>query len=296
MSAAASSSLSSGRPRIAIPAGLRAAIGPVTSWRRIAVLVVSVITMGVEIALLLNKLGVVWFGDLPLSPSIFPAGVLALLCGGRLFGRSRTRGAAYGFWIAAGLAILALVVAYARQRLNLTVPALITAGFDEELVYRLAIPAVLAVLLRTVRVPAGAARIASLAIAAGWFVLLPGHRDQMHSAATAVPFLAYALLAALLVYRSGSIVPMAIGHAISNCLTILLWRNAVPADARSLMLACLLSLLVVAYGRPQRLVHSDAGGLVDVRTGLPVTLLDLRDDHPHVATLADGRVIALETA
>lgn len=279
-----------------IPAGLRAAIGPASSWRRIAVLVVAAITMGVEIALLLGKLGVVMFGGLPLSPSIFPAAVLAGICGGRLFGRSRTRGAAYGFWIAAGLAILALLIAYAHQRLNLTVPALVTAAFDEELVYRLAIPAVLAFLLRAARVPGGAARITSLVIAAAWFVLLPGHRVQMHSIGTAVPFLAFATLSALLVYRSGSIVPMAVGHAISNCLTILLWRNAVPADARSLMLACLLGLLVLAYGRPRRLVHSDVGGLVDVRTGQPVALLDLRDDHPHAATLADGRVISLEGA
>ena len=50
--------------------------------------------------------------------------------------------------------------------------------------------------------------------------------------AGALPFIAFAALAAVIVHRSGSILPMAAGHAVSNLLTFLVWGDAVRSDAR----------------------------------------------------------------
>ena len=78
------------------------------------------------------------------------------------------------------------------------------------------------------------ARIAGLALAGLWFVALPGHREQMHSLAGAVPFIAFAALSAILVYRSGSVLPMAVSHAVVNMLTLLAWNDDLPTSARSM--------------------------------------------------------------
>ncbi|MCU1350906.1 MAG: hypothetical protein JWM05_115 [Acidimicrobiales bacterium] len=265
------------------------------STRRALVLALAAITAAVEVASLLDITPLIRVGGLPLSTSIVPAAVLAVACGGRLFGRSRARRAAVSYWLAAALTLLALTIAYLRIHRGMAVPALVIAAFDEEIVYRLAIPAVLAAMFRAVRVPYRGARIAALVMAGLWFVALPGHRDQVTSPAALVPFIAFAGLSALLVYRSGSILPMAIGHAIANCLTILMWHDAVPPDARSAILASVLVLLVVAYGRPRHIAHGDDGGLMDVRTGLMVDTIDLRGGHGATATLSDGQVISLGT-
>ena len=63
------------------------------------------------------------------------------------------------------------------------------------------------------------------------------------------------------------------------------------ADARGIGLACVLGLLVLAYGRPRRITVGDDGGLVDTRTGLAVAAIDLRDGQPATVELADGRVL-----
>jgi hypothetical protein len=84
---------------------------------------------------------------------------------------------------------------------------------------------------------------------------------------------------------------MAIGHAISNLLTVLMWREAVPADVRSIALATMLGLLVLAYGRPSRITVGDDGGLIDIQTGLDVSAIDLRDGQTPLVELADGRLI-----
>ena len=107
--------------------------------------------------------------------------------------------------------------------------ALSAAAFDEELVYRLAIPAVIAAALRLGNVRPNAARIAGLLGAGIWFCLLPGHLDQVSSPAGFVPYVSFAALSAFVVYRSGSILPVAVAHAISNILTFLMFGAAVTA-------------------------------------------------------------------
>jgi len=261
------------------------------SDRRTLVLGLSGITMVVEILSIAGLVPKLWIGGLPLSFSLLPSMALALACGSRLLGRSAVRHAAVGFWVLAGVLLVALSALSLREgRLDL-VPALVFAALNEELVYRLAIPAVIAAALRLGNVRPNAARIAGLAAAGLWFCLLPGHLEQVSSPAGFLPYVSFAILSAFIVYRSGSILPMAIGHAIANLLTFLMFGEAVTADARSFGVASVLGLLVLAYGRPRRITIGDEGGLVDTKTGLAVTAIDLRDGQPALVELADGRLL-----
>jgi hypothetical protein len=265
------------------------------SNRRTLVLGLSGITMLVEILSIAGLVPKLWIGGLPLSFSLLPAMALGLACGSRLLGRSALRRAAVGFWVLAGLLLAGLTAMCARHgRLDL-VPALSFAALDEELVYRLAIPAVIAAALRLGNVRPNAARIAGLVAAGFWFCLLPGHLDQVTTPSGFLPYVAFSSLSAFIVYRSGSILPLAVGHAISNLLTFLMFGAAVTADARGLTLASVLCLLVLAYGRPRRITVGDDGGLVDTRTGLAVTAIDLRDGQPALVELADGRYLPVHS-
>ena len=263
----------------------------VLTTRRSLVLALSGLTVLVEVADITGALPPIPVAGLELSASTIPALALALACGSRLLGRSTLRRAATGFWLLiAGLLPVISFLYWQEGRLEL-VPALILAALNEELVYRLAIPAVIAAALRLGNVRPNPARIAGLTLAGLWFCLLPGHTEQMTSPLSILPYAAFAGLSAFIVYRSGSILPMAIGHAVSNLLTVLMWQEAMPADARSIGLACVLALLVLAYGRPSRITHDDDGGLVDTHTGLAVAAIDLRDGQPALVELADGRVL-----
>lgn len=261
------------------------------SNRRTLVLGLAGITMLVEILDIAQLVPSLPVGGLNLSLSLLPAMALALACGSRLLGRSAFRRAAVVFWVLVAVLLPLLAIRFWQHgRLEL-VPALIFAALDEELVYRLAIPAVIAAALRLGNVRPNAARITGLAVAAFWFCLLPGHLEQVNSPAGFLPYLSFAGLSALIVYRSGSILPMAVGHAISNLLTFLMFGAAVTADARSFAMASVLCLLVLAYGRPRRITVGDDGGLVDTHTGLSVSAIDLRDGQPALVELADGRLL-----
>ena len=261
------------------------------SNRRTLVLGLAGITMLVEILDIAGLVPVLPIGGLNLSLSLLPALALALACGSRLLGRSAFRRAAIGFWVLVGVLIPLLAFRYWQTgRLEL-VPALIFAALDEELVYRLAIPAVIAAALRLGKVRPNAARIAGLAGAGLWFCVLPGHIDQISSPAGFAPYVAFAGLGAFIVYRSGSVLPMALGHAIANLLTVLMFRDAMTDDVRSIGMATVLCLLALAYAQPRRITVGDDGGLVDTRTGLGVAAIDLRDGQPALVELADGRVL-----
>jgi hypothetical protein len=249
---------------------------PPGSDRRLFVLLLASVTVAVEVAGLAGAIPYIEVGRVVLSPSLIPALVLALACGDRLLGRARTRPAATAFWVAAALAIVLGAILYLRTEYPADVPGLIMAALDEELVYRLAIPAVLALLLRSIRVSAPMARVAGFVVAGLWFVLLPGHREQMDSAAAVIPFLAFAGLSAVMVYRSGSVLAMATAHGVSNLLTILVWTEDVQQNARSLVLGSLMLLMVFAYGHTRRYIEADNGTIIDLRTGR-IMVVDLRD-------------------
>lgn len=259
--------------------------------RRTLVLGLAGITMLVEILDIAGLMPAMPVGELNLSFSLLPSMALALACGSRLLGRSGIRRAAVGFWAIAGVLLVGLTILWFREDRPGMVPALVFAALNEELVYRLAIPAVIAAALRLGNVRPNAARIAGLAAAGFWFCLLPGHLDQITTPAGFLPYASFAALSAFIVYRSGSILPMAAGHAISNLFAFLVFGAAVTADARSFAMASVLCLLVLAYGRPRRLTVGDDGGLVDIQTGLAVHHIDLRDGQPALVELADGRIL-----
>ncbi len=266
---------------------------PVGSRRRL-VLAMAAFTTFVEVLSVAGLVPTIPIGSLDLPLSTIPALALAVACGERLLGRSTHRTAAIGYWITIAILLPVLGAVFAqRDQIGLWV-GLLAASAGEELVYRLAIPAVVAAGLRLGGVRADWARIAGLALAGVWFVVLPGHVEQMDSVASALPFISFAALSALLVYRSGSIVPMAVGHAVINMLTVLMWSEAVAADERGMALTCVLGLLVVAYGRPRRLTVSDHGGLLDTRTGLEVSVIDLCDGRAASVTLSDGQTILVD--
>lgn len=266
---------------------------PAGSRRRL-VLAMAAFTTVVEIASIGDVVPSITLGSLDLPLSVIPALGLAVACGERLLGRSTGRKAAIGYWVAIAITLPLLALLFVRSGRGGLWVGLLAASSSEELVYRLAIPAVIAAVLRAGKVHSDWARMVGLGLAGLGFVLLPGHREQMDSVVSALPFVAFALLSALLVYRSGSILPMAAGHAVINMLTVLMWSEAVAADERGMALASILGLLVVAYGRPRRLTIGDDGGLIDTRTGLEVSVIDMRDGHPAAVTLADGRSVAVD--
>jgi hypothetical protein len=252
-------------------------IGRPGSRRRI-VLVAAAFTTATEIAVLAGVAPYLELGGLSLSLSAVPGLALAVACGDRLFGRSSLRRVAAWFWILTTGLLLALLAVYQHQGELALFWSLTLAATGEELVYRLAVPAVLAVVLGYGGVGPTRARLAGLGLAGVWFVLLPGHQAQMDNPAGPLPFIAFAVLAAALVHRSGSVLPMAMGHAIVNLVTFLVWDDALPADARAVTLGAVLTLLALAYGIPRRLTTDPERGLVDVATGLTV------DPEPQPAT------------
>jgi hypothetical protein len=261
--------------------------------RRTVVLALAGVTALTEVAAIAGMLPALVVGGLPLSLSVLPAMALACACGSRLLGRSAIRPVAAVFWSVTGALAAVAGLAFARAGNLDLYGGWMLAALNEELVYRLAIPAVVATSLRLGNVRPHPARVAGLASAGLLFVVLPGHLEQMAGPAGPAPYIAFAALSAFVVYRSGSILPMALAHATANLLTALMWKEAVPADARSLGVASVLSLLVLAYGRPARIAHGDHGGLIDTQTGLAVVAIDLRDNQHPMLELEDGRVLPI---
>lgn len=263
--------------------------------RRRLVLAMAMFTTLVETLSVGGLLPSVEIGGLSLSLALIPALALGVACGDRLLGRSSFRRIAAGYWIVSGLALLVLAGFYIHLGRVPLYGALIAAALGEELVYRLAVPAVVAVALQYGGVRPDRARIAGLTMAGLWFVLLPGHQSQMLTPSGAIPFIAFAALSAVLVHHSGSVLPMALAHAVTNLVTILVWEDALPTDARGMGLAALLGLLVLAYGRPRRLTLDHDRGMIDTITGLAVAEFDVRPGQPPSAVLSDGSEIILGT-
>lgn len=262
--------------------------------KRRQIVLLAVFTIVVEVLNTLNLVAPARVGTLDLSLATIPAFGLALACGARLLGRSSHRLVAIGYWVLVAGALPALLAIFLRDGEGGLWLSFVVAAFAEEFIYRLAIPMVLTLVLHRAGMRISWARPASFAVAAAWFVLLPGHRYQMTELSSAAPFVAYAVLAAVVVYRSGAVLPMGAAHAVSNLLTALLWAGSTTDNQRSVSLVVVLVALLLAYGRPRRLTITDAGDLLDTTTGLSVASLDLRDGEPVTATLTDGSVIVVE--
>jgi hypothetical protein len=264
-----------------------------TTPRRALVLMLAGITAATEVAFVAGYLPALQVSDLPISIALLPALVLAVACGPRLLGRSTVPKAAALYWATVIALVPLLGCGFAHIHHAGWFAGLLGAALGEELIYRLAVPAVIAAALRLGNVRPDIARITGLVGAGVWFVLLPGHREQMTGTTSALPFVAFAALSAFIVFRSGSILPMAIAHAVSNLLTVLMWQGAISSTTRSLGLGFVLILLVTAYGRTSRITLGDDGDLVDTKTGLAVRVIDLRDGRPATVELADGRILVV---
>ncbi len=261
---------------------------PLTPTRQRQLLVGALATALVEAASLLGVLPTVTLGRVVLSPSLLPALALLVMLGRRAFGRPRATGAAGPFWLAAAGGVVLGSVLMVRSGHGPDVIAVLLSALAEELVYRFAVPAVATAILLAWLVPARPARVAGFALAGLWFVLLPGHRAQMDDVASTLAFLAFAALAAAVVYRSGSLLAAAATHAVLNLLTILAFEGALGGPARGVLVGCLLVLLAAAYGVRRRSATAPASAhAVGAGDGV---VIDLRDGTVPTVTDADGQV------
>lgn len=258
------------------------------SRRRRLVLAMAAFTTLVEALSVAGLLPSVPVGRLDLSISILPALGLAVACGDRLVGRSSLRRVAAWYWIVTSLVLLGLLVPYIAQGDASLYLSLVVAALGEELVYRVAVPATVAVVLVSTGLFEKRARLWGLVLSGVWFMALPGHREQMTSVSAFVSLFFFTLLASILVYRSGSLLPMALGHAVANLTTVLMWQDSLPQDLRSVVLASVLALLALAYGRPRRFTIDDERGLIDIQTGLPVISAHRDEAGDHAASHGRG--------
>ncbi len=241
--------------------------------RQRAVLVAALVTALVELAGLAELLPGLTVGRIGLSPALLPALVVGVLLGRRWLGRPAVLAATRLFWaaVAVGGALGAALTAQAGHAAD--VAGVLVSAFGEELVYRFAVPAVATAVLLALRLPARPARVGGFVVAGLWFVLLPGHRAQMDDLASTLAFLAFATLAAVVVYRSGSLLAAGATHVVLNLFTLLAFDGDLGGVQRGVLVGYLLVLLVAAYGT-RRPVEVGAGIVIDLRDGEPPTVTD----------------------
>ena len=204
----------------------------------------------VESLSLAGVLPYVYIGGIGVAWTLVPALALAVACGTAIAGRQRSRPAALTFGSMVGLTLIATSTLLITQGHTEMLGGYIVAIAVEELVYRLAVPALTAAVLGRVGVPSRAARILGFIAGAVWFVLLPGHRAQWHNLAAVAGFVAFATIAGLVVYRSGSLLASFLAHLCADLLTTLFWLGLINIHERGIVLASVLILLVLAYGPP----------------------------------------------
>jgi hypothetical protein len=245
-----------------------------TRSRRKFVLVAALVTALVEIAGLMEVVPRINLGRLVISPSVIPAAIVLGLLGRRIAGRARDIDAAAMYWLTAGAGLILSMVLLDREAHLGDWFAIVIAAVDEEVVYRFAVPTIVAAILVVFHVSSRPSRVTGLVVAAIWFVLLPGHRAQWHTAADIAPFVAFAALSAIVVYRSGSILATAATHAVMNMFTIIAFGGDMSRPARSIATAVLLILLVSGYGfvRPRSAERppEDSDTVIDLRDGSPL--------------------------
>ncbi|HMJ77995.1 MAG TPA: hypothetical protein VK507_18580 [Iamia sp.] len=253
---------------------------------RMLVLALATITMVVEMGSLLATVDV-GVGSFTLSASVVPSVLLLVFLGARSVGEARDRDRLVPFWIAmvAGLGLGGAL--FSRTGDLVDVGALLVAAANEEMVYRFAVPVVAATGLMVLRVPATAARVVGYLAAGTWWVLLPGHQQQVANAANLTTYVAFAIISALVVARSRAIVPMAVAHCVLNIITIAHERGDITAGSRSALSACLLFLLVGTFAWPGDIRRRAA----DTEDLVSDTVIDLRDGRP--ASVRRGDVVKL---
>ncbi len=218
------------------------------SWRRWGAVTLVFLTVLVEISAFTEQLSFLRFGAIQSSLSIVPALLLAVFLGRTIVGRQGSHDAVVTFWACAVVILSVAVIGFSRLDHPIELAGLVLVSVDEELVYRLALPVLLAAALVGFGLPRKWCRILGYTIAGIAWVLLPGHRAQMHNPAEVFTFIEFAFLMAVICLRSGSVLATATAHVCSNLLTVLVWREVLPQSDRSLMFGGLLALMLLAYG------------------------------------------------
>jgi len=189
-----------------------------------------------------------------------PGLLLAAFLGRTIVGRQGNHDAFVTFWACAVVILSVAVIGFSRLDHPIELAGLVVVSVDEELVYRLALPVLLAAALVGFGLPRKWCRILGYTIAGIAWVLLPGHRAQMHNPAEVFTFIEFAFLMAVICLRSGSVLATATAHVCSNLLTVLVWREVLPQSDRSLMFGGLLALMLLAYGMRIRNPHTGKDG------------------------------------
>lgn len=219
-----------------------------------------------------------YVGGVPVSPSIVPVVVILAVSGPRLRGRARSSDSAKTFWTLTIMVLAVTTIAVDGMAPDRSA-GFILAALSEELVYRVAGPALLAFGLARAGIRYQHALTFGYLIAGATFVVLPGHVEQWDVAAYIFPFIAFTVLATLAVHRSGAILEIGVLHSVVNMVNLGRATGAIDTSG-AVMVAALLALLVIAY--------IPAGGRH------PDLLIDLTGDEPSLSsggqhwTLADA--------
>lgn len=215
--------------------------------RRDLALAAAAVTVVVEVAHFVARgLPAIPVGVINLSPSVVPAFGLLVVGGASLLGRARSDDGAKTFWALLAVVLTLTSTAIIRVDQLPSLVGLVLAAVNEELVYRLAGPALIAYGLLRLGMRLRGAQVIGYLVAGTAFVLLPGHTAQWTSAADALPFVAYTVLATLAVHRSGALLEVGLLHGTMNLINLGRISGLVGATG-SVLVAAMVAILVLAY-------------------------------------------------
>lgn len=188
-------------------------------------------------------------GRIPVGASIVP---VALVLGAVAIGGCTSRRPIWLPGVVVGVAIAGIsAVSAAVYVLEVGTIAeawvLLVLAAVEEVVYRLAVPALVALGLMAVGRSRGPSVMAGVVAGALFFAGLPGHLDQLRQPFELVIFIAFAIVMSHAVWQGRTIVPAIVAHATTNFLTMAMLYGSLPSVVRDLGVAISLGLLLV-YG------------------------------------------------
>jgi membrane protease YdiL (CAAX protease family) len=150
---------------------------------------------------------------------------------------------------AAGGAVAAAVVVTGSPG---EVAGVVVHAATEEVIFRAAVPAIVAIAFGWVGVPPAAAGTIGVACSAWVFAVMPGHLQQMDSHADVLPFLAFGLAVGWAAWRTRSLLPGLVVHVLHNLGEPL---GLGPAARTLLVGGLLLTLVLVADRAPTRILE-----------------------------------------
>ncbi len=184
-----------------------------------------------------------WYlGRVSMSPALVLAVVLVALIGPRHLGCSRRSLAAWReFLLLGGSVLVVWCISYPQSVAEFRdVEGIVVAVAGEELIYRLAAVILFGALCAriagrdwrdTAKWGTGPA-IGGLVGAGLVFSSLPGHVEQMNSAANVLPFLSLAVLLGYTALRSGSLIPGFLVHLTIDLAALAFFAGALPNSLR----------------------------------------------------------------